>query len=216
MKTFLRLLFSFLLTTITLLSFAFFLWYRPKFKPAAHEAYRVSLSRCSPEGTRLQAKAVLLKQFAIAHRFNASRCFLVDMTIASGKNRFFVYDMEKDSIILAGLVAHGSCDAGFQINPTFSNTSNSGCSSMGKYKIGNRYRGKFGLAYKLYGLDSLNSHAYERNIVLHSYDCVPEQETDPIPICNSRGCPMVSPGFLNQLSSIIDKSKKPVLLWVFN
>ncbi len=157
----------------------------------------------------------MLKQFALANRFNASVCFLVDMNVASGKNRFFVYDMEKDSLVLAGLVAHGSCDAGFQVNPGFSNTANSGCSSLGKYKIGNHYLGNFGLAYKLYGLDSLNSHAYQRNIVLHSYDCVPKQETDPIPICNSRGCPMVSPGFLNQLAVIIDKSKKPMLLWIF-
>ncbi len=145
-----------------------------------------------------------------------SPCALVDMSVGSGKNRFFVYDLDKDSVILAGLVAHGSCDAGFQLAPGFSNTPNSGCSSLGKYKIGNHYKGKFGLAYKLHGLDSLNSHAYERNIVLHSYGCVPEQETDPIPICNSRGCPMVSPGFLNQLALIIDRSKKPLLLWIFD
>ena len=215
MKIFLRFLLRFLLISIALLAFAFFFWYRPKFQPATHHAYSAGVETSSDEFSLLQAKAVLLKQFALAHNFNASVCFLVDMNVASGKNRFFAYDLEKDSVVLTGLVAHGSCDAGFQIDPVFSNTTNSGCSSLGRYKIGNHYLGKFGLAYKLYGLDSLNSHAYQRNIVLHSYDCVPEQETDPIPICNSRGCPMVSPGFLNQLTVIIDKSKKPMLLWVF-
>jgi hypothetical protein len=137
------------------------------------------------------------------------------MSITPGKNRFFVYDLMKDSILLQALVAHGSCDAGFQTDPAFSNTINSGCSSLGKYKIGNSYNGGFGLAYKLYGLDSSNKNAFVRNVVLHSYDCVPEQETDPIPICNSRGCPMVSPGFLNQLKFIINKSERPILLWIF-
>ena len=140
---------------------------------------------------------------------------MADMSIASGKNRFFVYDLEKDSVLLEGLVAHGSCDKGFQQYPAFSNTPDCGCTSFGKYKIGSSYNGKFGLAYKLYGLDTSNSNAFTRTIVLHSYTCVPEQETDPIPICNSRGCPMVSPGLLNQLKPIINKSNSPVLLWIY-
>ena len=216
MKIFLRLFLGLLFVSITLLAFAFFFWYRPKFKPPFHYTYPAGIGRSSGELSRLHTKATLLKQYAVTHRFNGSRCFLVDMKVASGKNRFFVYDLEKDSVILAGLVAHGSCDAGFQTDPRFSNTPNGGCSSLGKYQIGNHYRGKFGLAYKLYGLDSSNSHAYGRNIVLHSYDCVPEQETDPIPICNSRGCPMVSPGFLDHLAFIIDGSEKPILLWIFD
>lgn len=215
MKILLRLILSFLVISITLLTFAFFFWYRPKFKPVLHAA-PLRVGRSSFEFSGLQAKASLLKRFVLAGGFNTSVCFLIDMNIASGKNRFFVYDLGKDSVVLAGLVAHGSCDAGFQTDARFSNTINSGCSSLGKYKIGNHYQGTFGLAYKLYGLDSSNSHAFERNIVLHSYDYVPEQETDPIPICNSRGCPMVSPGFLNQLALIIDRSKKPIVMWIFN
>ena len=117
------------------------------------------------------------------------------MKIASGRNRFFVYDLQKDSILFSGLVAHGSCDNGFQMEANFSNKVNSGCSCLGKFSIGNSYNGRFGTAYKLYGLDSSNSNAYERSIVLHSYDCVPEQEIYPLPVCNSRGCPMVSLAF---------------------
>lgn len=165
---------------------------------------------------KLLLKATEAKTFVNQKGFNDKTCFLVDMSMSSGQNRFFVYDLSNDSILLSGLVAHGSCDDGFQISPSFSNTVNSGCSSLGKYKIGGPYQGSFGLAYKLYGLDALNSNAYKRNIVLHSYECVPENETDPIPICNSRGCPMTSPGFLKQLKTFIDQSKKPVLLWMFD
>jgi hypothetical protein len=34
-------------------------------------------------------------------------------------------------------------------------------------------------------------------------------------ICQSDGCPTVSPNFLKELKPIIDKSSKPVLLWIF-
>jgi len=149
------------------------------------------------------------------NHFNSQLCFFVDMGISSGKNRFFVYDLAGDSVLKKGLVAHGSCDAGFQADPIFSNKINSGCSATGKYKIGSSYFGSFGLAYKLYGLDSSNSNAYNRNIVLHSYSCVADEETGSIPLCNSRGCPMVSPHFLDQLKQVINHSSKPILLWIY-
>ncbi len=138
------------------------------------------------------------------------------MQLESGKNRFFVYDLKKDTILLAGLVAHGSCDNGLNFKPAFSNEVNKGCSSLGRFKVGEAYYGRFGKSYKLYGLDSSNSNAFKRSVVLHSFTCVPEEETYPLPICNSRGCPMVSPGFMSQLHPIIRAQTKPVLLWIFN
>ena len=163
---------------------------------------------------KLQTKAGEAKVFISKANYNPAFCFLIDMSLPSGEDRFFVYDFSNDSILLQGLVAHGSCDRGFQLSPTFSNKKDCGCSSIGKYKIGGSYKGRFGLSYKLYGLDSSNSNAFERSIVLHGYDCVPEQ-TDHSPICNSRGCPMVAPGFLQKLKPMITTSKKPILLWIF-
>ena len=215
MKIVLRFFFTFMLAGSVFLCFAYFFWYKPKFKRVGQGAYKSILAMPAKEFDRLKDKAVSLREFATNRGYNKELCFLVDMSISSGKNRFFVYDMSKDSVLLEGLVAHGSCDKYFQLNPAFSNTKECGCSSLGKYKIGNGYKGRFGLAYKLYGLDSSNSNAFVRNIVLHSYDCVPEQETDPVPICNSRGCPMISPGLLKQLTPIISQSKKTVLLWIF-
>lgn len=142
-------------------------------------------------------------------------CFLVDMSMPSGANRFFEYDLQKDSVISQGLVAHGSCNKNFLETASFSNVPGSGCTSPGKYKVGGKYIGRFGTAYKLYGLDSSNSNAYRRNIVLHSYYLVPDKETDPLPICNSLGCAMLSDNYLKQLSQTIDAAKKPVLLWIY-
>jgi hypothetical protein len=190
-------------------------YYKWNHAPAgeAFEAGRVRRA----EATRLEAKAVELKAFLSAsrHNYNTKLAFLVDMGLSSGKNRFFVYDLDRDSIRMAGLVAHGSGGKSFSLTPAFSNTNGSNCSALGRYRIGNPYAGQFGRAYLLYGLDTTNDQALDRHIVLHSYGCVPDGETDPYPICNSRGCPMVSPAFLKRLQPLIDHAERPILLWVF-
>ena len=68
----------------------------------------------------------------------------------------------------------------------------------------------------LYGLQETNSNAFNRAIVLHGNTFIPDEESYPKLICNSSGCPMVSFSFLEKLSSVIDKSPKPVLLWVYD
>jgi hypothetical protein len=147
--------------------------------------------------------------------YSTEYCFLIDMRICSGKNRFFVYDIRKNNVALSGLVAHGSCNSHFLELARFSNTTNCGCSSLGKYKVGKSYNGEFGKSYRLYGLDSSNSNAVKRAIVLHGFGPVPDEEIYPRVLCNSFGCPMVSRSFLNKLSEIIDRSEKPILLWIY-
>jgi len=167
------------------------------------------------EMQRLQAFGIEAKAYASKNGYNTKFCFLLDMRLTSGQNRFFVYDLKNSNILYAGLVAHGSCNNSFLDKAQFSNQPGCGCSAKGKYKIGYKYKGRFGTAYKLHGLDSSNSNAYDRFIVLHSYYMVPDKETTPLPICNSLGCAMVSPNFMQQLAATIDASKKPVLLWMF-
>jgi hypothetical protein len=170
----------------------------------------------SDEAIRISNFSKSAKQFCKQHKYNQSVFFLVDMNIHSGKKRFFIVDMNHDSVINSGLVAHGVCGIFFSATASFSNQPECGCSSLGKYKIGNKYTGRFGTAYKLYGLDSANSNVFKRNIVLHSYYEMPDYEIYPAHVCNSQGCPMVSKTFLKALSAIIDKSKKAVLLWIVN
>ena len=204
----------FLFITLTSVS-AYVFWYKPKFIPGKH-SFIPAIKRSSEYFERIKVNVSSLKKYISANHYNSGVCFLIDMQIPSGKPRFFVYDLKKDSILISGLVAHGSCDNGFQVDAKFSNKINCGCSSYGKFKVGKRYNGRFGLAYKLYGLDSSNNNAFERTIVLHSYKCVPEEEVYPLPICNSRGCPMVSPAFIQKLKLYIERSDKPVLLNIFN
>jgi len=164
---------------------------------------------------KLEQKAMAARLYTAGNGFNETICFLLDMSLPSGQNRFFIYDLRKDTLQSAGLVAHGNCFEAWLEGRRYSNVVGSGCTSLGKYRIGNSYTGKFGYSYKLFGLDSTNDKAYERTVVLHAYTCVPDTET-PDEICQSNGCPMVSPAMLLRLKALINNSKKPVLLWLYD
>ncbi len=164
---------------------------------------------------RIKGKASLAKAFIRQKPFNDTYCFLIDMSLASGQKRFFVYNLQKDSIEKAALVTHGRCNETWLEGRKYDNIVGCGCSSLGKYKIGYAYQGRFGLAYKLYGLDKSNDKAFERFVVLHAHDCVPDEAVEK-EICQSDGCPTVSPDFLQWIKPVINQSKKPILLWIFD
>lgn len=146
-------------------------------------------------------------------KFNNEIAFLLDMKIMSGRNRFFVYDLVHDKIIDQGLVAHG-IGSGFYSDLKFSNENYSNCTSLGKYYIGKSYFGEYGKAYKLYGLETSNSNAFLRNIVLHQYDKVPYAEQNTY-ICNSLGCPMVNEIYYQRIQKWIDNSKSNIILDIY-
>lgn len=164
----------------------------------------------------IHAKAKSLLVFAKANKMDTTISFLIDMNRPSGSYRFYVYDFTNKKIIDAALVTHGSCYESIAKGKRYSNKVGGGCTSLGKYKIGHSYMGKFGLAYKLYGLDNSNSNAFERFVVLHSHSCVPNAEVAPYPICLSEGCPTVSPTFLKKLSTIIDNKTQPILMEIYD
>jgi L,D-transpeptidase catalytic domain len=151
----------------------------------------------------------------LLNKLNPRICFLIDMEVSSGSKRFFVYNMVEDTVVASGLVTHGRCNELWLEGRKYSNEVGSGCTSPGRYKIGHKYSGRFGLAYKLHGLDSSNSNAYRRYVVLHGHECVPEAEVEPYPICQSDGCPTVSERFLKTLAGYIDGATKPILLWIY-
>ena len=156
-----------------------------------------------------------VNNYALQNGMSTDYCFLVDMSLPSGRNRFFIYDLNRNSIIYSGLVAHGSCNETFLARPRFSNEAKTSCSSLGKYKVGEFYKGKYGKSFRLYGLDNCNSNAYKRAVVIHGYDCVPDKEIYPRVLCNSMGCVMVSYNFFDKISRIINKTDKPIVLWVY-
>jgi hypothetical protein len=155
-----------------------------------------------------------VRSYATAKDFSTTYCFLVDMSIHSGRNRFFVFDLERNKVVLSGLVSHGSCNETFLDQAKFSNAPGGNCTSQGKYKVGEKYHGQYGKSYKLYDL-RYKLNAYNAPLCFHSYSCIPDEEIYPRVTCNSSGCAGVSPAFFEKLSSIIDRSKKPIVLWIY-
>lgn len=149
------------------------------------------------------------------HKYNTKIAFLVDMKIKSGKNRFFVYDLQNNTIIDQGLVAHGSgSETGVRGDLKFSNEPNSNCTSLGRYSVEKSYKGIFGKAFRLNGLDETNNNALKRAIVLHQYSAVPYDEQDYY-ISNSHGCPMVNEVFFKRLEKVIESSNSKIMMYVY-
>ncbi len=167
---------------------------------------------------RLTVQASTLPAYLKKFNFNEDLVFLLDMSIHSGKTRFFVYNMKKDAIEASGLVSHGIGSNKYNDDQPlkFSNVPESKMTSEGKFRVGASYKGIFGLAYKLYGLEKTNDKAFERAIVMHAHKKVPDKEIFPEYIIVSQGCPTVSKTFLATLDKYIKASKKPILLWVYD
>ena len=171
----------------------------------------------------LQEKATEAKSYCEEKGLNTSYCILIDFSIHSGKKRLFLYDFKGDSVITQAMVSHGCGDKPWgmdntKISPVFSNVHESHCSSLGKYKIGKRGYSSWGINvnYKLHGLESSNSNAYDRIIVLHSWNAIPHNEVYPYGTPEGWGCPAVSNDFMTYLDELLKKKDKDVLLWIYN
>ncbi|MCJ8154301.1 murein L,D-transpeptidase catalytic domain family protein [Chryseobacterium sp. SSA4.19] len=162
-----------------------------------------------------QSKISEIKNFLKGKNYNQNLAVFINFKIHSGKYRYFIYDLKNNKIIQKAIVAHseGSVVKNSE-TLKFSNTDGSHQSSLGKYEIGESYSGKFGKAYRLKGLDETNSNAMPRAIVLHSYYCVPDQESKSL-TCLSFGCPMLSKNAFRETAQYLDESKSPVILYAF-
>ena len=173
--------------------------------------------------TLIQNKAREAKQYCRKHALNTSWCLLADMSWHSGLPRLMVWDFEQDSLIRVALVGHG-CGPRHpwntersKTNPQFSNEVDSHCSSLGHYRIGERGSSSWGIKikYLLHGLDSSNSNALKRVVVLHGWDRMANDAIYPKGSPEGWGCPTVSNQMMQWLDERLRQEKTPVLLWMF-
>lgn len=170
----------------------------------------------------IKSKAAEARAYCEEKGLSTEFCVLVDFSMHSGKKRMFVYDLKIDSIMATGMVSHGCGDKPWGMDytknkPVYSNEHESHCSSKGKFKIGKRGYSNWGINinYKLHGLESSNSNAYDRVIVLHSWKDIPHEEVYPNGTPEGWGCPAVSNEFMTYLDSLLKNKEKDVLLWVY-
>lgn len=173
------------------------------------------------EPVRLKSKSNEAKAFCKEHHLNTDFCYFVDLSLHSGLKRFFIWDFQQDSIENSFLVSHGCYtypwgkDASKQ-KAIVSNVDGSHASSVGKYIIGNRGQSEWGIGvnYLLHGQDNTNSNALKRQIVLHSWDEVPDNEIYPKGTPEGWGCPAMSNNGMKTVDEMLKASDENVLLWV--
>ncbi len=167
------------------------------------------------------SKLLQAKEYIQKNKMNSTVCILIDMKVHSGKKRFAVMDLKRDSILREIIVCHGIAGSKGLVysgpdTPVFSNIPGSYASSIGRYKIGERSHSNWGINvhYKLHGLDTTNNNAFKRIIVLHSFVGVNQSEIYPEQAPYSLGCPMVSNEDMIFLDEFL-RIKKNVLMWIY-
>jgi hypothetical protein len=175
------------------------------------------------DANRTKEKAQQAFIFCKQKGYNNNYCILIDMSLPSGVKRFMVWDFHKNTILVSGLVSHGCgiypwSGVWSKDKPTFSNLAGSHCSSVGKYQLSKRAYSAWGIHIKYYlkGLENTNSNAYVRDIVLHSWERVTDNEVYPNGTPEDWGCPAVSNNFMKVVDALIHKQKKHLLLWVYD
>ncbi|MBL57728.1 MAG: hypothetical protein CMP61_11095 [Flavobacteriales bacterium] len=174
-----------------------------------------------PKKPDYSSKTTAAFKFVKRNHLDTTICFLIDMRVHAGKRRFAIWDFMGDSVMREMIVTHGSAGVkGLPESradlPTFSNLPGSFATSLGKYRVGRRSYSNWGINvhYKLHGLDSTNSNAYRRIVVLHSFSGVDKAEIYPEEPPYSLGCPMVSNEDMTYLDGLL-KRKKNVLMWIY-
>jgi len=92
---------------------------------------------------------------------------IIDYSLPSSDDRFYVIDLQLKNIVYKTLVAHGRNSGELYAN-RFSNNSQSHQSALGFYITGCPYEGGQGYSMLLNGVDTgYNDHARVRSIVMH-------------------------------------------------
>ena len=155
----------------------------------------------------ISSKAQELKAYCIDNGYNADYGILVDYSRHSFQKRLFVYDFNKERVILKSLCAHGSGGESTVFRGDFSNNLGSHCSSLGHYRVGrnrNMYRRPVP-AFEVHGLDKSNSNALSRGILIHP-------TIGPLTL----GCFGMPVFRYHELSDRLKTMPQDIVLWAYN
>lgn len=172
---------------------------------------------------KTKKKAEEAYAFCKSKKMNTDFCILIDMSLHSGLNRFTIWDFKEQKISNKYLVGHGcggnswSSDES-KDNPQFSNEDGSHLSALGKYQLGERGRSDWGInvKYLMHGLEETNNNALKRFIVFHSWELMSDEEVYPKGSPEGWGCPTISNNAMKELDPVIQKTEKPLLMWIYN
>lgn len=124
----------------------------------------------------------------------AQRLAVIDYSQPSSVRRLWVFDLQRNRLLLRDFVAHGR-QSGANFATQFSNSVGSFQSSLGLFRTEETYLGKHGYSLRMDGLEpGVNDRARERAIVIHAAAYVnPRLVRSQGRIGRSLGCPAVRP-----------------------
>ncbi|MGM0569500.1 murein L,D-transpeptidase catalytic domain family protein [Marinobacter sp.] len=141
------------------------------------------------------------------------RLAVIDFSLPSSEQRLWIFDLEKQSLLMRDLVAHGR-NSGNLESTQFSNIEGSYQSSIGLFRAAESYRGKHGYSLRLDGLEpGFNDLARQRAIVIHGADYVDPSWVESYGrIGRSLGCPAVRQEITHQ---VVDNLKGGQLVFKY-
>ena len=163
------------------------------------------------------SRAAELYAFCQERGFNTRVALMMDLGCHTGRRRFVVWDFQQGGVLHSFPASHGSGSAQSHVRSAYAKCSNedgSHLSSIGKCLIAERYGGRYGVAYRLDGLEESNSALRERCVVLHGWRYTTSFPIYPFPTVGSWGCPVLSRRAMRIVDEILQREKE-VVLWMY-
>ena len=167
--------------------------------------------------SRVAERAKELLEYCRREGYNTRVALFVDLSRHSGRRRFVAWDMVRMVSIFTSPVSHGSGSEMSHVRSAyarFSNEDGSHLSSLGRAVVAERYEGRYGVAYRLDGLDATNTNLRSRCVVLHGWEHTTSYPIWPRATVGSFGCPVLSRRMMARVDELL-RREKGVIIEVF-
>lgn len=172
-----------------------------------------------PDRTQYEAledRAVAALDFAKKKNMSTNYALFVDYGVPSGTPRLYVWDFNKRKIVARTYVMHGPGKGSTAEKPVFSNMPGSNCSSLGRFLVTKQHGRINKTGYLLKGLDIDNQTAYVRGLMIHRstyLDGHVWMKYVPLKGNSCSGCVTVTSRGMEYIGKLVEKEKRPILLW---
>ena len=167
--------------------------------------------------SRVAKRAEALREFCCKEGYNTDVVLFVDASRHSGRRRFVAWCFERNAPMFVCPVSLGSGAKESHVRSAyaqFSNNEGSHLSSLGRALVAERYEGRYGVAYRLDGLEESNSNLRPRCVVLHGWEHTTSYPIWPRATVGSHGCPVLSRRMMQRLDEVL-RDMSNVILEIF-